>query len=147
MTRVQDSPGGLSMSRGSSETQNTYFTLQTAQVCSTHSQQCGNPSAVSLCSVPVKCSSAVSLCSVPVQCPSAVSLCNVPVQIQSDLQLIRLSRGQSPWTNVGLRAQEPNSWVDPVAATLGLEPPTFQVRVIYLSHNPTGCPTVYRMAL
>ena len=51
--------------------------------------------------------------------------------IQSDLQLIRLSRRHTPWSNVGLRAlaQGPNSCADLIVATPGIEPPTLRVQV------------------
>ena len=60
---------------------------------------------------------------------------------QSTLQLIRLSRGQSPLEKCGVKslAQGPNSCVDLTVAALGLEPPT---PVMYLSHPATGFPPV-----
>ncbi|KAJ8248666.1 hypothetical protein COCON_G00233760 [Conger conger] len=64
--------------------------------------------------------------------------------IQSGIQLIRLSRRQSSpeqcWVK-GL-AQRPNGCVDLIVATLGLEPLTWRVPVIYLNHYATGCPVV-----
>ena len=46
---------------------------------------------------------------------------------QSDLQLIQVSRGQSPLEQCGVKvlAQAPNSCADLVRATLVLKPPTF----------------------
>ena len=51
--------------------------------------------------------------------------------IQSYLQLIRLSRRHTPWSNVGLRglAQWPNSCADLIVATPGIEPLTLRVQV------------------
>ena len=51
--------------------------------------------------------------------------------IQSDLQLIRLSRGQSPLEKCGVKglSQGPNSCADLIVATAGIEPPTLRVKV------------------
>ena len=54
--------------------------------------------------------------------------------IQSNLQLIRLSRRYTPWSNVGL------SCADLIVARSGIEPPTLQIQVKQLKHYATGCP-------
>ena len=53
--------------------------------------------------------------------------------IRSDLQLIRLIGGQPTVQQCGVPglAQGPNSCVDLIVATPGLEPPTFRVPVMY----------------
>ena len=60
--------------------------------------------------------------------------------IQKDIQLIRLSRGQSTLEQCGFKglAQRSNSCVDLIMATPGLEPTTFRVPVEHLSHQPAG---------
>ena len=53
--------------------------------------------------------------------------------IQSALQLT--IGDNPPWSYVGLGlVQGPNSFVDLILATPGLEPATFQIPVMYLSH-------------
>ena len=54
------------------------------------------------------------------------------IKSKSNLQLIRLSRGK--WSNMGFFSQGPNSCVDLIITTPGLEPPTFRVPVIILSY-------------
>ena len=51
--------------------------------------------------------------------------------IQSNLQLTRLSRRHTPWSNVGVKglAQGPNSCADLIVATPGIEPLILRVQV------------------
>ena len=52
--------------------------------------------------------------------------------IQSDLQMIRLSRGQSLLEKCGVKgvAQQPDSCADLTVPASGPEPPTFRVEVL-----------------
>ena len=60
--------------------------------------------------------------------------------IHCDLQLIRLSAGQSSLEQCGVKglAQGPNGCMDLMVAALGIEPPTSRVPGMYLSRSAPG---------
>ena len=60
--------------------------------------------------------------------------------IQRDLQLIRLSRRPTPWSNVGLRALLKSPAAMQIVASPGIEPPTLRVQVKLLNRYTIGCP-------